>query len=52
MVEDVRREAVDKSIKLTPGFIDIAKYLGLNVDDVDELTSLAGLQVYNKSPSY
>jgi len=51
MVEDVRREIVDRAIKLIPGFIDIAKSLGLDVDDVNGLTGLAGLLVYIKSTS-
>ena len=48
MVEDVRREIVDKAFKLIPGFIDVAKGLGLDMDYVDGLTGLAGLLVYNK----
>jgi len=52
MVEDVRREVVDRAIKLIPRFIDIAKCLGLGVDDVNGLAGLAGLLVYNKSTSY
>jgi len=52
IVEDVRREIVDRAIKLIPGFIDIAKSLGLDMDDVNGLTGLAGELVYNKSTSY
>ena len=51
MVEDVRREIVDRAIKLIPGFIDIAKSLGLNRNDIDGLTGLAGELVYNRSTS-
>jgi len=52
MVEDVRREIVDRAIKLIPGFIDIARGLGLDVDDVNGLIGLAGLLIYIKSTSY
>jgi len=52
IVEDVRREIVDRAIKLIPGFIDIAKSLGLDMDDVNGLTGLAGELVYNRSTSY
>ena len=52
MVEDVRREIVDRAIKLIPGFMDIVKSLGLDVDDVNGLTGLAGELVYNRSTSY
>jgi len=52
MVEDARREIIDKATRLIPGFIDIARGLGLDVDDVNGLTGLAGLLVYNKSTSY
>jgi len=52
MVEDARREIVDRAIKLIPGFMDIAKNLGLNRNDIDGLTGLAGELVYNKSTSY
>ena len=48
MVRDVRREIVDKAFKLIPGFIDVAKGLGLDMDDINGLTGLAGLLVYNK----
>jgi len=51
MVEDVRREIVDRAIKLIPGFMDIAKSLGLNRNDIDGLTGLAGELVYNRSTS-
>jgi len=52
MVEDVRREIIDKAIRLIPRFMDIAKSLGLDVDDVNGLIGLAGLLVYIKSASY
>ena len=52
MVEDVRREIIDKATRLIPGFIDIARGLGLDVDDVNGLIGLAGLLVYIKSTSY
>jgi len=51
IVEDVRREIVDRAIKLIPRFIDIAKSLGLNRDDIDGLTGLAGELIYNRSTS-
>jgi len=51
-LKDVRREIVDRAIKLIPGFIDIAKSLGLDMDDVNGLIGLAGLLVYIKSTSY
>ena len=52
MVEDVRREIVDRATRLIQGFMDIAKSLGLDMDDVNGLIGLAGLLVYNKSTSY
>jgi len=52
MVEDVRREIIDKATRLIPRFIDIAKNLGLDIDDVNGLIGLAGLLVYIKSASY
>jgi len=52
MVEDARREIIDKATRLIPGFTDVAKNLGLDVDDVNGLTGLAGLLVYDKSTSY
>jgi len=52
MVKNVRREIVDKAVKMIPRFMDIAKYLGLDMDDVNGLTGLAGLLVYIKSASY
>jgi len=51
MVEDVRREIVNKATKLIPGFTDIAKNLGLDRNDINGLTGLAGELVYNKSTS-
>jgi len=51
-LKDVRREIVDRAIKLIPGFIDIARGLGLDVDDVNGLIGLAGLLIYIKSASY
>ena len=51
IVEDVRREIVDRAIKLIPGFIDIAKNLGLDRNDSNGLTGLAGELVYNRSTS-
>jgi hypothetical protein len=50
-LKDVRREIVDRAIKLIPVFIDIAKSLGLDMDDVNGLIGLAGLLVYIKSAS-
>jgi len=52
MVEDARREVVNRAIRLIPGFIDIAKCLGLDRDDINGLAGLAGLLVHNKSVSY
>jgi len=52
MVEDVRRQIVDKATRLIPGFIDVVRYLRLDMDDVNGLTGLAGLLVYNKATSY
>ena len=49
IIDDVGRDIVDRAIKLIPGFTNTAKYLGLNIDDVN---GLAGLLVYNKSASY
>ena len=46
------REIVDKAIEIFPRFIDIAECLRLNIDDVNGLTGLAGLLVYDKSTSY
>jgi len=46
------REIIDKATRLIPGFIDIARGLGLDVDDVNGLTGLAGLLIYIKSASY
>jgi len=51
MVEDVRREIIDRAIKLIPGFMDIAKSLGLDSEDINGLTGLAGELVYNRSTS-
>jgi hypothetical protein len=52
MVEDARREIVDKAIKITPRFIEIADSLGLDRSDVNGLAGLARLLVYNKYTSY
>ncbi|MCL7402713.1 MAG: hypothetical protein LZ168_08045 [Thaumarchaeota archaeon] len=52
MVEDARREIVNKAINIIPRFTDIANSLGLGKDDIDGLAGLAGLLVYNKSTSY
>ena len=52
MTEDIKREIVDKAINIIPRFIDIAECLRLNIDDVNGLTGLAGLLIYNKSTSY
>jgi hypothetical protein len=52
MVEDARREIVDKAIKIIPRFIDIANSLGLDRSDVNGLAGLAGLLVYDKFTSY
>jgi len=51
-VEEVRREIVDRAVRLIPTFIDITECLGLDLDDVNGLAGLAGLLVYNKSTSY
>jgi len=52
MVEDARREIVDKAIKIIPRFIDIANSLGLGGDDINGLAGLAGELAYNRSISY
>jgi len=52
MVEDARREIVDKAINIIPRFIDIANSLGLDRSDVNGLAGLAGLLVYDKFTSY
>jgi len=52
MVEDARREIIDKAINIIPRFVDIADSLGLNRDDISGLTGLAGLLAYIKSASY
>jgi len=41
-------EIIDKATRLIPRFMDIAKSLGLDMDDVNGLTGLAGLLVYGK----
>jgi len=50
-LKDVRREIVDRAIKLIPRFIDIAKNLGLDSEDINGLTGLAGELVYNRYTS-
>jgi hypothetical protein len=52
MVEDARREVVDKAIKIIPRFMEIANSLGLGGDDINGLAGLAGELVYNRSISY
>jgi hypothetical protein len=52
MVEDARKEIVDKAINIIPRFIDIANRLGLDRDDISGLAGLAGLLVYNKATSH
>jgi hypothetical protein len=52
MVEDVRKEIVDKAINIIPGFTDIANSLGLDEDDISGLAGLARELVYNRSMSY
>ena len=52
MVEDTRKEIVDKAIEIIPGFTDIADSLGLDGDDVSGLAGLAGELVYDRSTSY
>jgi hypothetical protein len=48
MVEDARKEIVNKAINIIPRFMDIADSLGLDRDDVNGLAGLAGLLVYDK----
>jgi len=50
-LKDVRREIVDRAIKLILGFTDIAKNLGLDSEDINGLTGLAEELVYNRSTS-
>ena len=52
MVEDARKEIVNKAINIIPRFMDIADSLGLDRDDVNGLAGLAGLLVYDKFTSY
>ncbi|MCL7383019.1 MAG: hypothetical protein LZ174_01805 [Thaumarchaeota archaeon] len=52
MVEDARKEVVDKAVQITPRFIDMANSLGLDRDDINGLAGLAGELVYNKATSY
>jgi hypothetical protein len=52
MVEDVRREIIDKAINNIPRFMDIADSLGLDRDDINGLAGLAGELTYNKFTSY
>jgi len=52
MVENTRREIVDKAIEIIPRLMDVVKYLGLDMNDVNGLTGLTGLLIYNKSTSY
>jgi hypothetical protein len=52
MIEDARRETVNKAIEIIPGFIDIADSLGLGGDDISGLAGLAGELAYNRSISY
>jgi hypothetical protein len=52
MVEDARREIVDKAVQIIPRFIDIADSLGLNRDDISGLAGLTGELIYNRSMSY
>jgi len=52
MVEEVRREIVDKASEIIPRFMDIADSLGLNRDDINGLIGLAGLLIYDKFISY
>jgi hypothetical protein len=52
IVEDTRKEIVNKALRFIPRFTDIAGSLGLGKDDIDGLAGLAGLLVYNKSTSY
>jgi hypothetical protein len=42
MVEDARREIVDKATRIIPRFTDIADSLGLDRSDVNGLAGLAG----------
>jgi hypothetical protein len=45
IVEDARREIVDKAVLIIPSFIDIANSLGLDMDHVNGLAGLAGMLV-------
>jgi len=50
-LKDVRREIIDKATRLIPRFTDIAKNLGLDSEDINGLTGLAGELIYNRSTS-
>jgi hypothetical protein len=52
MVEDARKEVVDKAVQIIPRFIDMANSLGLDRDDINGLAGLAGELAYNKATSY
>jgi hypothetical protein len=52
MVEEARKEIVNKAIKIVPGFMDIADSPGLDRGNINGLAGLAGLLVYNKATSY
>jgi hypothetical protein len=52
MVEDARKEIIDKAVQIIPRFIDMANSLGLDRDDINGLAGLAGELAYNKATSY
>ena len=52
IIKDVRKEIVDKAIRIIPGFMNVADSLGLSRDDINGLTGLAGELVYDKFSSY
>lgn len=51
MLENVRAEIVRKAANLLPEFLDVARILGLDLNDINGLTGLAGLLTYLKFPS-
>ena len=49
-LKKAHREIVEKAHEKIPGFTDIAKKLGLNNDDTNTMSALAGLLIYLRWP--